>query len=89
MVIVSTNANNVINLPCPPYYCDVTALPANIMHDLVIADSVHKRYCLCAKISRFHVHPDNVRSLYVVQNNVEHLCNSNLLLYYVNPNMYK
>ena len=35
------------------------------------------------------VFSDNVRSLYVVQNNVEHLCNSNLLLYYVNPNMYK
>ena len=32
---------------------------------------------------------DKVRSLYVVRNNVEHLCNSNLLLYYVNPNMYK
>ena len=32
---------------------------------------------------------DKVRSLYVVRNNVEHLCNSNLLLYYINPNMYK
>ena len=32
---------------------------------------------------------DNVRSLYVLRNNVEHLCNSNLLLYSVNLNMYK
>ena len=32
---------------------------------------------------------DNVRSLYVVRNNVEHLCNSNLLLYYINLIMYK
>ena len=32
---------------------------------------------------------DKVRSLYVVRNNVEHLCNSNLLLYYVNLIMYK
>ena len=28
-------------------------------------------------------------SLYVIPNNVEHLCNSNLLLYSVNLNMYK
>ena len=35
------------------------------------------------------IKPDNVRSWYVVRNNVEHLCNYNLLLYYVNPNMYK
>ena len=55
--IVSNNANNIINLPCPPYYCDVSALPANIMHNLVFADSVHKRYCIYAKISHFHVHP--------------------------------
>ena len=35
------------------------------------------------------VNNDNVRSLYVVRNNVELLCNSNLLLYYVNLIMYK
>ena len=67
---MSNNANNVINLPCPLYYCDVTALPANIMHNLVIADSVHKRYCMHAKISRFHVHPDKVCMLY--ENDDEH-----------------
>ena len=49
--------NQPINFPCPLYYCDVTALPVNIMHNLVFADSVHKCYCTYPKISRFHVHP--------------------------------
>ena len=37
-----------------------------------------------------HLTGDNVRIFVcVVRNNAEHLCNSNLLLYSVNLNMYK
>ena len=40
-------------------------------------------------IKQYLVFSDKVRILYVVRNNVEHLCNSNLLLDYVNLIMYK
>ena len=74
-------------------------LPLVWHHDKVLLSllrvcSITVRFSLFLEILTTLWHHDKVYVLYVVRicgirNNVEHLCNSNLLLYYVYLNMYK